>query len=154
MSRSSRGPGEQAKRSSAVVLRALDTLLIKNPERSAIGVVLGLAIQGMAEVCSPLLARSGFDLGRLEWWGAISLGLVLVHAPFVIWSMRHRPLISDELESLIELIESTNIGESERRVAYRRVVNKCIDQFSLASKPGTISGIVAGEVEEDSEPAK
>jgi hypothetical protein len=132
---------------SAAALRLLDALLVRNPERTAIGVAVGLGLHGILGICQPLVASTGVDLGKLEWWASVSIGLVLVHLPFVIWSVRHRPLISDELESLIELIESTNIGEVEKRVAYRKVVNKCIDEFSLSARPGTIKNVMTKEIE-------
>jgi hypothetical protein len=139
--------GEGRNKLSAAAIRALDTLLLKNPERTAIGMILGLSIQGAYEVFAPIIARSGIGLGPFDWWASVSLGVVLVHLPFIVWSVRHKPLISDELESLIQLIESTNIGEIEKRSAYRKVVNKCIDQFSLSAKPGTIREIVTTEAE-------
>lgn len=131
---------------SAAALRLLDALLVRNPERTAIGVAVGLGLHGILGICQPLVVATGVDLSKLEWWESGSIGLVLVHLPFVIWSVRHKPLISDELESLIELIESTNIGEMEKRVAYRKVVNKCIDEFSLSAQRGTIKNIVTEEM--------
>lgn len=135
-------------RLAAISLRALDILLIKNPERTAIGLIFGLALQGAFNVFSPLFAKAGILLGPFDWWASICLGIALVHLPFIVWSVHHKPLISDELENLMELIESTNIGEAEKRSAYRRVVNKCIDQFALSSKPGKINEILGSEVED------
>jgi hypothetical protein len=139
--------GEGTRRASAAALRALDALLIRNPERTAVGVAIGFGIDGILNVAQPLAISKGFDLSRFDWWASVCLGLVLVHLPFVVWSIRHRPLISDELESLIKLIERTNIGDLEKRAAYRRVVNKCIDEFSLASKPGAIKNVIEAELE-------
>jgi hypothetical protein len=138
---------EGVKKASAVALRILDALLVRNPERTAVGVAIGFGIDGVLGVFQPLMVSRGLDLSRFEWWASVCLGLVLVHLPFVVWSVRHKPLISDELESLIKLIERTNIGELEKRTAYRRVVNKCIDEFSLRSKPATIKRIVEAELE-------
>lgn len=39
-------------------------------------------------------------------------------------------------------------GELEKRSAYRRVVNKCIDEFSLSAKSGTIKQVVTTEIED------
>jgi hypothetical protein len=132
---------------SAAALRLLDGLLVRNPERTAIGVALGVAIDGIVGVFWPLLASRGVHLGRPDWWASVSIGLVVVHLPFVIWSIRNKPLINDELESLMQLIESTNIGEVEKRAAYRKLVNRCIDDFSLSNGPGKVKGILGSEIE-------
>jgi len=134
-------------RATAVLLRVVDILLIRNPERTAIGVLLGLAIQGIFDVLFPLLVQHGVSIGRMDWWASISCGVVFVHLPFIVWSISHRPLVNDELEGIIQLVESTNIGELEKRSAYRQVVNKCIEQFSLSGKPRPISEILAEEFE-------
>jgi len=138
--------GDGPNRVSAIALRVLDALLLRNPERTAIGVTLGLAIQGVLGAFRPLLMVKGLDLGALDPVACISVGVVVVHLPLLIWSVQHRPLISDELESLIKLVESTNIGEAERRAAYREIVNKCIAEFSLSARPGLIKGIVRDEI--------
>jgi hypothetical protein len=141
-------------RAAAAVLRVVDILLIRNPERTAIGVLLGLAIQGIFDVVSPLLIHNGISIGRLDWWASISCGIVVVHLPFIVWSISHRPLVNDELEGIIRLVESTNIGELEKRSAYRQVVNKCIEQFSLSGKPRPISEILAEEFKRGRERAE
>jgi hypothetical protein len=82
-------------------------------------------------------------ISNIEWWECLTLGIVIVHLPFLLWSIRHKPLISDELENLLQLIESSNIGELEKRQAYRRVVNKCIDEFSLTAKSGGVESVIA-----------
>ena len=131
-----------------VLIRFLDALLFRNPERTAVGVMLGFALYGIHQILLPALSSRGIVLGNPSWWAAISIGVVLVHLPFVVWSIRNKPLINDEVESLIKLIESTNIGEIERRSAYRRVVNKCIEEFSLSAGPGGIKEIIKQEIDE------
>ena len=138
---------------SAAALRLLDALLLRNPERTAIGGMLGLSLHGLFGILRPLLSEKGIVIGQVDWWASLSLGIVIVHLPFLIWSIRRRPLISDELESLIKLIESTNIGEQEKRSAYRKVVNKCIEEFSLSSRPGTIQRVLEKEAEQDTSKA-
>jgi hypothetical protein len=121
-------------RASGILLRAFDILLLKNPERTALGVMLGFSLDGLVSLFEPTLMDHHITLGHIGWWCYLSLGLVTVHLPFIFWSVRHKPVISDEIEGLIGLIEATNIGELEKRQAYRKVVNKCIDEFSLSSR--------------------
>jgi hypothetical protein len=147
MSQPTAALSQAGNKASATALRLLDALLFRNPERTAIGVAVGLAIDGIVGVFWPLLASKGIHLGRPDWWASVSIGLVLVHLPFVIWPIRNKPLINDELESLMQLIESTNIGELEKQAAYRKLVNKCIDDFSLSASPGKIKSDPRSEVE-------
>ena len=56
--------------------------------------------------------------------------------------MSHKPVVSDELENLVHLIESTNIGELEKRQAYRKLVNKCIDEFSVSTKSRALDSVI------------
>jgi len=120
-------------RATGIFLRTVDILLLKNPERTALGVMLGFSMDGLLRLFEPTLAYHHITLGHAGWWCFLSLGIVVVHLPFILWSVRHRPRLTDEIEGLIGLIEATNIGDLEKRQAYRLVVNKCIDQFSLAS---------------------
>ena len=136
-------------RLSAVAFRLLDALILRNPERTAIGGMLGLSLYGLFGIIRSLLLSKGIDLRNIEWWAFISFGIVIVHLPFIIWSVRKRPIISDELDNLITLVESTNIGELERRMAYRKIVNKCIEEFSLSARPGVIQQVIAEEVEKE-----
>lgn len=142
------GISEGKNRLTAVTLRVLDALLVRNPERTATGLTFGLSIQGLFELLKPILIQSGFNLGPFDWWASISLGIALVNIPSILWSVSHKPLVSDEVENIIELIETTNLGEIEKRIAYRRLVNKCIDQFTLSGKPGKIADTLAAETED------
>lgn len=117
-----------------IALRALDTLLLKNPERTALGIMFGFSLNGTLSLLDPVLQAHHIQIGHPGWWSFVCIGTICVHLPFVFWSVRHRPAISDEIEGLITLIEATNIGELEKRQAYRRVVNKCIDNFSIGSE--------------------
>lgn len=146
MSDDSKATTESTKRASAGALRLLDVLFLRNPERTAVGATLGFALHGAFGVFQPLISAKGFPLGDWEWWASMSTGVVLVHLPFILWSVRTRPLISDELDALIELIESTNIGALEKRTAYRRVVNKCIEEFSLSVPPGQTRAVLLNEL--------
>jgi hypothetical protein len=139
---------EDANKVTGVAYRLLDALILRNPERTAIGVALGVALYGVLNVVQPALVGHGMDLARLDWVASACIGLVIVHLPFVIWSVRHRPVISDELEDLIQLIESTNVGQLERRMAYRKLINKCIDELSLSARPGTMRGEIRSEIDE------
>ena len=128
---------------SAIALRALDVLLLRNPERTALGVMLGFTCHGALNLLGPALALHHISVSNIEWWECLTFGIVIVHLPFLLWSIRHKPLISDELESLLQLIELSNIGELEKRQAYRRLVNKCIEEFSLSSKSGAVELVIA-----------
>jgi hypothetical protein len=136
-------PRSSSHKISAVALRALDALLLRNPERTALGVMLGFTCHGALSLIAPALALRHMPVNNVEWWECLTFGVVIVHLPFLLWSVRHKPLISDELESLFQLIESSNIGELEKRQAYRRVVNKCIEEFSLSTRSGGVESAIA-----------
>jgi hypothetical protein len=136
-------PPSSSQKITAVALRALDALLLRNPERTALGVMLGFTCHGALSLFAPALALHHMPVNIVEWWECLTFGVVIVHLPFILWSVRHKPLISDELETLLQLIEFSNIGELEKRQAYRRVVNKCIEEFSLSTKSRGVESAIA-----------
>ncbi len=139
---------------SSATIRLLDALILRNPERTAIGGTLGFAIHGLLGIIRPALTAKGVILGEVEWWASLCIGVAFVHIPFILAAIRRKPLINDELEGLIKLIESTNIGELEKRMAYRKVVNKCIDEFSLNARNGSLKEILENEIAQVSDEKK
>lgn len=117
---------------SRIILKAINVLLIKYPERTGYGILLGSVFYFFTRLFSPLLKdKSLIDIDAAPFWGWIPLGIILTHLPFVIWSFFHRSKIDDNIDSIISVIEKSNTTEVEKRQLFRKLINKCVSNVIL-----------------------
>ena len=105
--------------------RALDLLLLNNPFKSSIGVLLGLGIAGL----SPLIEETtGLPLGLVPWWSWVSLFVVFLN----LSDLFKKPVISPEYQETLDLIERGRreglISDVEARQRYRLLIQRVIDK--------------------------
>lgn len=126
---------EKTDRISRRLLRYIDILMLKNPERTVLGVLLGVVVSFLFKLFEPYLSKIDIlNLAKLQLWEFISFGVIIVHIPYLLWSIIRKPLINDEVDDVIRLIESGNFSEKEKRQMYRNLVNKCVNSLSLGKK--------------------
>lgn len=117
---------------SRIILKAINILLIKYPERTGYGILLGSVLYFFTRLFSPLLKNKSFiDIEAAPFWGWIPLGIILTHFPFVIWSFFHKSKIDDNIDSIISVIEKSNTTEIEKRQLFRKLINKCVSNVIL-----------------------
>lgn len=88
---------------SAVVRRAIDALFLFNPLGTAIGILVGVVLDGTRVALLPAFQRVNtvIDLSKVRAWHAIALAVVLVNAPNFIAGRRELPR---EVEEALEAI--------------------------------------------------
>jgi hypothetical protein len=117
------------------LLRCVDILLMKNPERTVLGVLLGITLSFLSKLFEPSLVKiDSISLAKVHVWEFISLGILAIHFPYVISKIIRKPRINDDVDEVISLIEKSNFSEKEKRQMYRNLVNKCISSLSLEQK--------------------
>lgn len=118
------------------LLRYINILMVNNPERTVLGLLLGIMFAFLTKLFEPYLNTIKFiNVNNISLIGWLPFGIVLVHLPQTLWSIFTRPIIKDEIDDLIRLVEKSNLSDKEKRIAYRNIVNKCIDSISKTKKP-------------------
>ena len=119
---------------SEIILKTIDILIMKNPERTGYGVLLGVVLLFFSKLFSPYLKQIEIiDIEMAPIWGWIPLGVIMTHFPSVIWSLFHKSKIDDNIDSIIKAIEKGNLSEIEKRHLYRKVITKCMEDVVLKS---------------------
>lgn len=118
----------------ATFLRVLNVLLLGHPNKTSLGVVVGLAISGVIRIFAPALTAGDYvDLASTPWWAWVAIGVVLAHLRTLWRFWTHAPTHSEKIDEAMMVIEEGNFSAPERRQHYRRLVNKVIDEVKLNS---------------------
>lgn len=126
---------ERTDRVSRHLLRYIDILMLRNPERTVLGILLGVVLSFLFKLFEPFLEKMDFlSLAKVQLWEYVSFGVLVIHLPYVLWSIIRKPSINDEVDEVIRLIERSNFIEKEKRQMYRNLVNKCINNLSMEKK--------------------
>lgn len=114
------------------VLYYVDVLMLKNPERTVLGFLLGLVLSFLSQLLKPALLKiEAISLTNIQPWEYIPVGVIIVHLPYILWSMFRKPFFNDEVDEVIRLVEHSNFSDKEKRNIYRNLVNKCTENLFL-----------------------
>ena len=114
-----------------VILQCVDILLLRNTERTVLGILLGITLGFLAHLFSPAFKASDIiDVSQAPLWGWVPFGIIIVHMPMILWDIFHKPNVNDDIDTIIRLIEEGNFAESEKRQIYRNLVTRCVSQLS------------------------
>ena len=122
---------------SAFVHRALDLLLLRSPYLTSIGVVLGLVIDLLVSILSPVLASSHLiDLSRVKEWQWIPLGILICHLPTLFGYGAARSA-NQAIDEAIQLIERGHFSVVERRAKYRMLIEAVLQNVRFHPSAAT-----------------
>jgi DNA-binding protein YbaB len=120
--------------STSTVTRAFDILLLNNPVRTAIGVVIGVVFWGFVPVFSPVI--KGFtklDFSQVPWMAWTAFGILEV-------SLKGSPVkagLPEDVEILFDLLDKAKdagISKFEQRQHFRRLLEKYADNVAFNQK--------------------
>ena len=117
---------------SRIIIKVIDVLLLKNPERTVLGVAFGAILAFCSKLFFPALKKIDIiDIERAPIWGWIPIGIIITYFPLILWKIINKPRVNDEIDELIRLIEHGNFTETEKRLLYRNLINQCISNVTL-----------------------
>jgi hypothetical protein len=113
--------------------RTVALLLVKFPVRTGLGVAIGGALSLVVRILEPLLRSiPSIDVGSVPWWGWISLGVVLMHAPTIKQAFAQRPLGNVDVDLVLDLIERAKLPPAETRQQYRLLIEEVRRKLQVA----------------------
>ena len=117
--------------------RALDAIFLGYPERTSIGIVVGLLIETIIKLFYPFLSRISniIDFSGIEYWNYIIVGITIVHVKTIYVILFNRePVFDENTEKAFALIrEAKNHGASDFEVQrlYLRVCESILENTIL-----------------------
>lgn len=135
---------------SSIVNRAIDFLIVKQPLRTSIGVILGLVLGFLVQLFLPTLKALDFaDFAGAPWWGWIIVGIFVAHVPTLISLMRTTPVGDEAISDALELIERANFPPAEKRQAYRHLLAKVLENLVLTQQTNSKVRDVQQRIEDE-----
>ncbi|MFH2126788.1 MAG: hypothetical protein ABIK12_09740 [Pseudomonadota bacterium] len=119
----------------SMILSCIDFLLLRNPEKTILGIMLGLVCFFLTVIFKPVIINFHWlNLKDAPGWGWIPLGITAVNLPSILCSLFKKPLYSEEVDEISRVIDKGDFSEAERRQIYRRLVGECIKNITLNKK--------------------
>ncbi len=120
------------------VLGTIRFLFIGNPHRTALGVIVGLALHTLVSVFNPAISKSSsIDVAALTEWNCMLLGLVFVYSPTIISFIGSpkKELLNESVEKVLRMIrlaaDEANISKRQKRDLYLKLCEKAVDQVTF-----------------------
>jgi hypothetical protein len=123
---------------STVARRAIDALFLFNPLGTAIGILVGVVLDGTRTALLPAFAhaQSVIDLSRLRAWHSIALAVVLVNLPNFIAGRRELPPEVEEAFEVIKRLEG-KVPPQQIKWQYVKLCAAVVARVEVAQKRGT-----------------
>ena len=125
---------------SQFVLGTIRFLFVGNPHRTALGVILGLALHTFVAVFSPAfekIANGYIDVSALEEWNCMLLGLVFIYSPTIISFVGSpkKELLNEDVEKVLRMIrlsaEEVGLSKRQKRELYLKLCEKAVEQATF-----------------------
>lgn len=108
--------------------QVLNAVLLRYPERTALGISLGSTLAALSVIFKPALKTTGAaSLVDLPLWAWLSLAVIFMHLPAIVSMFRRPSSAAQVLDAFSETIERSNFSEAEIRSQYRKLIDRMLD---------------------------
>lgn len=126
---------EQRNLITQAIARALGFVMTQHPLRTSLGVILGCALAFLTVIFEPALSKLAFlkltDAPLIGW---IAVGILVMHFPTLLFLVRRKPIGTEAIDQVIEVIERSNFSDTEKRSQYRALVSRMSQRIALSKK--------------------
>lgn len=121
---------------SDTVNRSINFLLVNHPTRTSLGAVLGLVLEFLSKVFSPILNRiSTINLSIINPWEYVIVGIFLMHLKTFYEAFTKKTYLSENEERAFEAIrigvKEGKITEWEAKNMYLKLCEKVLANVEL-----------------------
>ena len=144
---------------SQFVLGTIRFLFIGNPHRTALGIIVGLALHTLVSVFNPALetiAGDYIDIAALTEMNCMLLGLVFVYSPTIISFIGSpkKELLNEDVEKVFRMIrlaaDEAGLSKKQKRTLYLKLCERAVEQVSFnAATKEELRRLTALEEEEE-----
>lgn len=125
---------------SQFVLGTIRFLFIGNPHRTALGVIVGLALHTLVSVFNPAIKQifsNYIDVAAFTEWNCMLLGLVFVYSPTIISFIGSpkKELLNEEVEKVFRMIrlaaDESGLSKKQKRTLYLKLCERAVEQVTF-----------------------
>ncbi|GFE82764.1 hypothetical protein GCM10011487_47640 [Steroidobacter agaridevorans] len=115
-----------------LVGKVADLLLMNSPNRTGLGVVLGLGVYVLTLIFEPMLNNfTLLNLTRLPAWGLPVLGIVVMNLRAIKCSLTEDSVGDEEVDVAIKVIEKAKMSPGAARHQYILLIAKVIEGIKV-----------------------
>ncbi len=109
--------------------KAMDILFIKQPVRTSLGVIFGIFLDFLVNLFFPYFEKiSIISIQRIRLWHLVATGITFLHLPSFFQYIYRKPIGTEKIDEVIQLIEAGNFSEIEKRQKYRQLIEKVLEK--------------------------
>lgn len=114
------------------LVKVTDLLLLNAPNRTGLGVALGLGIYVLILIFEPLLSTfTQLNLTRLPVWGLPVLCIAVLNAKAIKCSLTEDTVGREDIDVAIKLIEKSKMSPAAARHQYILLIAKVIEGIKV-----------------------
>lgn len=127
---------------SLFILGTIKFLFIGNPYRTALGVIVGLALYTFVSIFNPgieKISSNYINISALTEFGSVLLGLVFVYSPTIISFIGSpkKELLNEDVEKVFRMIrlaaDEADLSKNQKRTLYLKLCERAVEQVSFDS---------------------
>ena len=123
----------------AFLYKAINILLIRNPERTAYGIVLGFVLIGAKEALVHLTTGKVMNaIQSINYLSIFCFGILLVRADIILKRQPVDKEIITKFNTIKTTINEANFSEAEKRRLYREFIQRVYKEIEI--KPSSSKG--------------
>lgn len=121
-----------------LVDKSTDLLLANSPNRTGLGVAIGLGVHVLILIFEPTLSTVSYlNLTRLPFWSWPVLGIVAMNFRAIRCSLKEDSVGNEQIDMAIKLIEKAKMSPAAERHQYALLVAKVVEGLKVDTKPRT-----------------
>lgn len=118
----------------AFLYKAINILLIRNPERTAYGIVLGFVLIGAKEALVHLTTGKVMNaIQSINYLSIFCFGILLVRADIILKRQPVDKEIITKFNTIKTTINEANFSEAEKRRLYREFIQRVYKDIEIKS---------------------
>lgn len=118
--------------------KVMDLLLMNSPNRTGLGVAIGLSVHVLILVLEPVLINfTQLNLTRLPIWAWPVLGIVVMNLRGIMSSLRDDSVGNEQIDLAIKVISKAKMPPAAERHQYILLIAKVIDGLKVSPKSTT-----------------
>lgn len=123
----------------ALLYKAINILLIKNPERTAYGIVFGFVLIGVQQALGHLTTGKLINaIKSIGYVPTFCFGILLVRADIILKRQPVDKEIATKFNTLKMTVNEANFSEAEKRRIYRDFIQRVYKEIEI--KPSSSKG--------------
>jgi predicted Co/Zn/Cd cation transporter (cation efflux family) len=117
--------------------KVLNLFLVDSPNRTGLGVAIGLFVHVLILIFEPMLTLAQLNLTRLPMWAWPVIGVVAMNARAIRASLKEESVGNEQIDLAIRVIKKAKMSPAAERHQYILLIAKVIEGLDVSPKRTT-----------------